>query len=154
MSDTTLLFQYCQKIVVFNEARDAVLLAKRKGEADFDGTFSFIGGKLETFDGGLLSGLQREKNEEIGTTAKLKICPSLSHNEYYIKKDGNAMVLPHYLAIYTGGDIALNEEYSEYEWVKLSELHDFKPKIDTIEPAVQWAIRIAKVTPEEEFVVI
>ena len=63
--DTT-LFQYCQKIVIFSKDGTSVLLAKRRGEADYDGVFSFIGGKLESTDGGLVQGLQREKDEEIG----------------------------------------------------------------------------------------
>jgi len=42
----------------------AVLLAKRAGEADYDGTWSFIGGKMETTDATLVAGMQREKNEE------------------------------------------------------------------------------------------
>jgi ADP-ribose pyrophosphatase YjhB (NUDIX family) len=49
-----LLFQYCQKIVVYSQDGQKVLLCKRKGEADFDGTFSFIGGKMERSDGGIL----------------------------------------------------------------------------------------------------
>ena len=39
-------FQYCQKIVVLSKDKNKVLLCKRKGEADYDGTFSFIGGIL------------------------------------------------------------------------------------------------------------
>jgi ADP-ribose pyrophosphatase YjhB (NUDIX family) len=49
------------------------LLAKRKGEADFDGVFSFIGGKMETTDETLLAGMQREKNEEVGDEVRLRI---------------------------------------------------------------------------------
>ena len=70
--DTT-LFQYCQKIVLFSQDGSAVLLARRRGEADYDGVFSFIGGKLESTDGGLVNGLRREKNEEIGSAAKIAV---------------------------------------------------------------------------------
>ena len=63
---STLLFQYCQKLVVLSTDKQSVLLAQRKGEADYDGVFSFIGGKLETTDESLLAGMRREKNEEIG----------------------------------------------------------------------------------------
>ena len=44
------LFQYCQKLIVLSEDKTQVLLAKRKGEADYDGVYSFIGGKMETTD--------------------------------------------------------------------------------------------------------
>lgn len=137
-------FQVCQKIIVIDEAADSVLLAKRYGEADYDGVFSFIGGKLENADGGIIDGLRREKNEEIGESAKLMVYPEISWNTYYEKKDGNSMFLPHYLALYKGGDILLNkEEYSEYDWVKLDELEEFEPKINTIAPAVK-AVLILK----------
>ncbi len=58
-------FQYCQKIVVFRNNNTEVLLAKRKGENDYDGTFSFIGGKMETTDNNPVEGMRREKNEEV-----------------------------------------------------------------------------------------
>lgn len=142
--DTT-LFQYCQKIVVFNRAGDSVLLAKRKGEADFDGVYSFIGGKMETTDGGFVEGLRREKDEEIGASAKLDIFPYASYNEFYVKKNGQAMVLPHYYAIYQGGDIVLSDEYSEYAWVKLSELAVFEPKIHTVSSMVENMLKLRDV---------
>ena len=59
-------FQYCQKIVVLSKDRTKVLLCKRKGEADYDGIFSFIGGKMETTDISIIEGLKREKDEETG----------------------------------------------------------------------------------------
>lgn len=81
-----LYFQYCPKLVVFNETLDKVLLAKRKGEQDYDGTFSFIGGKIETSDGGIVGGIKREKNEEIGTKAKIQVAQMPVFNAYFEKK--------------------------------------------------------------------
>lgn len=149
-----LTFQYCQKMVVLNEAKDAVLLARRKGEADYDGVYSFVGGKLETTDGGFVQGLQREKNEEIGEDAQLSICPTISYNAYFVKKDGNAMVLPHYYAVFKGGDITINEEYSDYKWVQVADLPTFEPKIDTIVGAVEWALKISTILTPEQFITI
>lgn len=146
------LFQYCQKIVVFNESTDSVLLAKRKGEADFDGVYSFIGGKMEVTDGGFMPGLRREKDEEIGKSASLDIYPYASYNEYYTKKNGQAMVLPHYYAIYRGGDIVINEEYSDFAWVKLTELDNFEPKIDTIPPMVANMLKLQQIVEPSRFV--
>lgn len=153
MPDTT-KFQVCQKIVVLNEDCSEVLLARRKGEADLDGIFSFIGGKLETTDGGIINGLKREKNEEIGTDAQISIYPIISYNAYYVKKDGNNMVLPHYFAMYRDGEIVLNDEYSEYKWVKLNELSEFQPKVDTVEPAVEQIIRLKDLAQEKDLVTI
>lgn len=69
--DTT-LFQYCQKIVLFSQDGSAVLLARRRGEADYDGVFSFIGGKLESTDDGLVNGLRREKMRKLARLLKLR----------------------------------------------------------------------------------
>lgn len=149
-----LSFQYCQKIVLFNIGHTAVLLARRKGEADYDGVYSFIGGKLETTDGSFVDGLRREKNEEIGEDAKVRIYPSLSYNAYYVKKDGSHMILPHYYAEFEGGEITLNDEYSDYEWVDLEKLSSFEPKIETVEPMVQKMTNLRPVLDQEGFVQI
>jgi 8-oxo-dGTP pyrophosphatase MutT (NUDIX family) len=152
--DTT-LFQYCQKIVIFNESENAILLVKRRGEADFDGTFSFIGGKMEVTDGSFIEGLRREKNEEIGEAVQLDIFPFASYNELYVKKSGQAMVLPHFYAIYKGGEIHLNpNEYSEYQWVELSDLDNFEPKIDSVLPMVKNMLNIKKIANISQFVPI
>lgn len=69
-------------MIVFNQDFSAVLLAKRQGEQDYDGVFAFIGGKLETTDGGLIEGLRREKDEEIGADARVSVLPTMTHNIY------------------------------------------------------------------------
>jgi ADP-ribose pyrophosphatase YjhB (NUDIX family) len=140
---STLHFQYCQKLVVYSQDEQSVLLCKRKGEADYDGVFSFIGGKMETTDGTLVEGMQREKNEEVGENFKIKVFPTFTPNAFFLKKDGNAMVLPHIYAIYQGGEIVLNEEYSEYQRVPLTEIATFEPKIGTI-PEVLEKFKILK----------
>jgi hypothetical protein len=43
MNSAELLFQYCPKFILFSKDWKSVFLAKRKGEMDYDGTFSFIG---------------------------------------------------------------------------------------------------------------
>jgi NUDIX domain len=148
--DTT-LFQYCQKIVIFNKDGTSVLLAKRRGEADYDGIFSFIGGKLESTDGGLVQGLQREKNEEIGPAARIAVVTGISLNEYFIKSNGQAMVLPHYYARFLGGEITINEEYSEYKWIAVNEIDDFEPKIETVSRIVRSIQKIEKIAAREDY---
>jgi len=131
------LFQYCQKIVVFSDDFKKILLCKRKGENDYDGIYSFIGGKMEITDPSTLEGLKREKNEEVGINFKIKIFTDFSINLSYLKKDGSYMILPHFLSQYISGDINLSDEYSDYKWVDLSELNKFEPKIETVEPIVR-----------------
>ncbi len=115
------------------------MLAKRKGEADYDGIYSFIGGKMETTDESILEGMKREKNEEIGMDAQIKVLPAETYNLLFRKKDGNSMVLPHIAAVFLSGDINLNEEYSDYKWVALNEIDDFEPKIENIPELTRWA---------------
>ena len=147
-------YQYCQKIVVLSHNLNRVLLAQRKDEEDFDGVYSLIGGKLESADINLLEGLKREKKEEIGDDAVLRIFPYLSYNEYYVKANRKRMVLPHYAAIYSSGEIHLGEEYSNYKWVDLEQLARFEPKIKTIPEAVKWAKHILSCASEADLVSI
>jgi 8-oxo-dGTP pyrophosphatase MutT (NUDIX family) len=155
MSKNT-LFQYCPKFVLFSKDRRSVLLAQRTGEQDYDGVFTFIGGKTETTDDSLLAGLQREKNEEIGENAKVKVCWSVScYQVLFRKKDGNAMVIPHHVAIHEGGDITINpEEYETYKWVPVAEIDSFEPKVPNIPEAVRAAERLIPILKDAEFATI
>ncbi len=118
---------------------DSVLLAKRKGENDFDGIYSFIGGKMEVTDGSILAGLRRERDEEVGSACKMRILLTCTNNTYFVKHDGSHMILPHYPAIYRSGKIQINDEYSEYKWIPLTKLKSFEPKIPNIFEMTLWA---------------
>lgn len=139
MNTNTTLFHYCQKLVILSADRQSVLLAKRKGEADYDGTFSFIGGKMETTDESLIAGMKREKDEEIGQAARVQVAAEESYNLTFQKRDGNMVVLPHIAGIFVSGDIQLSDEYSEYQWVALDDLDAFEPKIPNIPQLTRWA---------------
>lgn len=149
-----LFFQYCQKLIILSADKQSVLLAKRKGEADYDGTFTFIGGKMETTDGSLVAGMKREKEEEIGPNAKVKVLANESYNILFTKKDGTQMVLPHIAGMFVEGEIMLNDEYSEYKWIPLAELKQFEPKIDNIPQLTNWAIAKLQVAKNDELVEI
>lgn len=149
-----LLFQYCQKLIILSADKQSVLLAKRKGEADYDGIFSFIGGKMETTDADMVTGMKREKNEEIGIDTKVKILPYETYNVFFRKKDGNSMILPHIAGIFVSGNILINEEYSEYKWVPIAELNSFEPKIANITEFTNWALQKIRSTDEAKFVEI
>jgi ADP-ribose pyrophosphatase YjhB (NUDIX family) len=152
MQDPT-LFLYCPKLVVFSEDKQAVLLARRAKEDDYDGVFSLIGGKTETTDGGLLEGLKREKIEEIGADAHVTVCWRMScWQEWFQKSNGKTMVLPHHVALYRGGEITLNKsEYAEYRWVPLTELAAFKPLIPNIPQVVAAAQRWLPALTDADF---
>lgn len=153
MSDTT-LFQYCQKIVLFRHNDTEVLLARRQGEADYDGTYTFIGGKMETTDASILEGLRREKNEEVGDTFQIRINPMVSYNVHFVKNSGQHMILPHYYAEYIKGDIQLSDEYDDCQWVPLSELSQFSPKVENIPQITATLLASKRVFESNDFVVI
>lgn len=148
------LFQYCQKLVILSNDKQAVLLARRDGEADYDGVFSFIGGKMETSDSSLVDGMKREKDEEIGRGVVIKILPNETYNKYFVKKDGSCMVLPHIPGYFKSGDIKLSKEYSELKWVPLADLERFEPKIDGINEIALWAATKVYVANDSEFIEI
>ncbi len=147
-------FQYCQKMVVFSKEGKRVLLCKRKGERDYEGIFSFIGGKMEVKDRSIIEGLRREKNEEVGRLFKVKIYPTFVTQAFFRKSDGNSMVLPHYYAQHVSGKVKLNEEYSDYQWVGLKDLEKFEPKIPTVPAMVAQLIRLKKIMKNEEYIVL
>lgn len=144
-------FQYCQKLVVFNDDYSKVLLAKRKGEADYDGVYSFIGGKMETTDQDFKAGIKREVTEELGGDVQLEVLLDFTFNEFYRKKSGDSMVLPHHAAVYLGGEIILSDEYSEYVWVDIEDIDAFEPKIDTVASIVKKYKQILSVIGDNKF---
>lgn len=154
LMQSNLSFQYCQKLVILSADLQQVLLAKRKGEADYDGTYSFVGGKMETTDETMLAGMQREKNEEIGANAKVLVLPDETRNLLFRKQDGNAMILPHIAGIFKDGSIELNDEYSDYAWVPLVELTAFEPKIENIPTLAAWAANKLQTVDRSELVEI
>jgi 8-oxo-dGTP pyrophosphatase MutT (NUDIX family) len=127
--------------VILSPDKLSVLLAKRKGEADYDGTYSFIGGKLETSDESIVAGMKREKDEEIGDGTIVRVLPNETYNLLFRKQDGTSMVLPHIAGIHISGDIQLSDEYSDWKWVPLTDLEAFEPKIANIPQLTQWAVK-------------
>jgi len=147
-------FQYCQKIVVYSKDELSVLLCKRQGEVDLDGIFSFIGGKMEITDKNIIEGLRREKNEEVGENFKIKLFSTFTTNMSYVKKDGSAMILPHYYAIHDSGDIQLNDEYSEFRWVPIKDIVAFEPKVFSIPDILDKFAILKKIIHEAGFILI
>jgi len=147
-------FQYCPKIVVFSGDLKKVLLCRRKGENDYDGVFSFIGGKMEISDKDLLSAMQREKNEEVGKNFKIKIYHKFSNNIIFKNKNGAYMILPHYFAKHIEGEVELNNEYSEYKWVDINDLETFEPKIENIPGSVKTLLALARTIKEEDLEIL
>jgi 8-oxo-dGTP pyrophosphatase MutT (NUDIX family) len=147
-------FQYCQKLIILSPDKQSVLLAKRKGEADYDETYSFIGGKMETTDKTLLEGMKREKDEEIGQEAVVAVLPNESYNLLFRKKDGTSVVLPHIAGMFVSGNIELDEEYSDYQWVSLADLESFEPKIDNIPQLTKWALEKLENADQDQLIKI
>lgn len=151
--NTQYLFQYCQKIVLFSKDKTSVLFALRQGEADYDGTWSLIGGKMEVTDSDNLAALKREKDEEVGAGLAVDIAPMYScFTVTFRKKDGSHMILPHVVAVHVDGEIVLNhDEYTQARWLPISELPTFGPKIDNTVQVVANARKLLDVLGEQDF---
>lgn len=147
-------FQNCQKIVVFKDNNTKVLLAKRRGENDYDGVYSFIGGKMEVTDNSIIDGIQREKNEEVGLDFKIKLYSTLNYMVYFVKKDGSHMVLPHYYAQFLSGEIELNDEYTDFKWVSIDELNNFEPKIPNVFSIVNQLLKLTSIIQDNDFIIL
>lgn len=147
-------FQYCQKMVIFSKDKSKVLLCKRKGENDYDGTFGFPGGKMETTDESIIQGLTREKNEELSPAFKIKILTTFTNNILFRKKNGKAMILPYYLAIHEDGEVTINEEYSEHKWIEIENLEEFQPRMPNIPEVTKTMQRLLEISEKEDFVLI
>jgi len=147
-------FQYCPKIIIFSKDKSKVLLCKRKGENDYDGTFGFPGGKMETTDNSIIEGLAREKNEELSPSFKIKILKTFTNNILFKKKNGKSMILPYYLAIHENGEVKINEEYSEYKWVQIKDLEEFGPRMPNIPEVTEKMKKLLTISKEHDFEII
>jgi ADP-ribose pyrophosphatase YjhB (NUDIX family) len=149
-----LLFQYCPKMAVISQDKSKVLLCRRKGEVDYDGVFSLIGGKMEHRDADILDALRREKSEEVGDEFKVRVLLYPSVDVLFCKKDGARMILPHFYSEHVAGAVNLSDEYSEARWVSLDELDKFTPKIENISWIVPQLMRNGAAAGHAEFVEI
>jgi len=129
-------------------------LAKRIGERDYDDVYSFIGGKMETNDADIIEGLRREKAEEVGSEFIIDLYPVYNVMKFFVKKDGNYMVLPHFYARHVRGGVKLSPEYSGYKWVPISKLQSFEPKIPNIPEVVGRLLQIVPLIKKEDLVEI
>ena len=146
------LFQYCPKIAVFDGEK--VLLCRRAGEADLDGVFTFVGGKMEHDDLTIVDGLRREKDEELGADVHLAVLTRYSINVEFDKADGSRMILPHYLADWLGGEIKLSAEYSEHRWVTTDQLAGFTPIVPNVADICSQLARLREIARPADFVTI
>ena len=97
---------------------------------------------METTDTDLRAGIKREVTEEIGTDVQIEVLLDFSFNEFYRKKSGDSMVLPHHIARYLGGEIKLSYEYSDFAWANVDAIDKFEPKIDTVASIVQKSKKV------------
>lgn len=148
------LFLYCPKLVIVSQDQTKVLLGRRKNENDYDGIFSFFGGKMEITDQDIMEGICREKNEEIGSSCWIKFYPDFSTNYTFRKQDGNYMIIPHYYAEFGEGKIILSDEYSEYKWLHVDRLDSFEPKIPTIPEIVRKLLALSKIIGANDLIKI
>lgn len=64
------------------------------------------------------------------------------------------MILPHYFAKHLKGEVKLNDEYSEYKWVKIEDLKEFEPKIKNIPESVNKLLKLGKIIEDDDLDII
>ena len=65
------------------------------------------------------------------------------------------MILPHFYAIHDSGEIKLNkEEYSEFRWIPIKDIHNFEPKFFTIPEILNKFSILKKIINETDAVII
>jgi len=136
------------KLVIIKDGTH-VLLAKRKGELEYDGVWNFPGGRKERTDANILENLQREKNEELGTSCKIRIYAELAYVTHFIRKDGIPVIVSCFPAIYEGGEIELCEEYSEYKWCPVEDV-GVTPRIPGTEHDLQQTRKLLQIQKDDD----
>ncbi|NQU33821.1 MAG: hypothetical protein HQ521_11340, partial [Bacteroidetes bacterium] len=48
------------------------------------------------------------------------------------------------------GEVKLNDEYSEYKWVKIEDLEEFEPKIKNIPESVNKLLKLGKIIGDDD----
>jgi hypothetical protein len=110
---------------------------------------------MQTTDSSIQTAMGREKNEEIGELAQVKVCLTIARPVLFHKKDGSQMIVPHHIAQFVGGKVVLSDdEYSEYKWAGLDQLQSFEPKVENIPELIDWALKLKVLLTEKDFVIV
>lgn len=150
MTEPETLYQYCPKVALFYD--DTVLLARRVGEADLNGLYSLVGGKIEHSDPLVTDGIFRELTEEIGHSVAGELLATFCVPVEYTKKDGSRMILPHYYAHYLGGNITLNPaEYTDYLWCPVVDLPGRTDVIPNVHEICHQLLRLVRIATPADF---
>lgn len=126
-------FSLAQKIVLFNE-KNEILLMKAKNDEKWD----LPGGHFEKNDTDILESLKREVAEEIGESVDFEILEEISV-ELRKYKGEFKNVKAVYLAKYNLGKIKLSEEHSDFQWISLAEIENLKS-----EDCKEWLQRVVE----------
>lgn len=146
---TAILMHCVPKLAIVHQHEGKVLLCRRANETDLNGVFTFIGGKMELADADIVETLRRERDEEIGPDVRLRLLHTYSIITEYRRLDGLRQILPHYLAFYVGGRIALSSEYSEAIWVHIRHLDGWEaPMIRNIPGVLQGLMALRSIADE------
>lgn len=107
------------KLIIQNSAGE-ILVLKRRGYGDLDGTWDIPGGRIESTED-LITGLKREVREEIGVDFVGKPQIIAAQDIFPADSDRHIVRLTHLLT----EDIAninLSDEHSEYRYAQAVEL--------------------------------
>lgn len=119
-----------QRAVIYDQKTKKFLIAKMSDlESEFCkkyGPWEFLGGRLNRGEE-ILDGIKREIEEEAGKI-EYEIIDSLGF--FLFETRSRKIILTGYLVNYTGGEIELDNEHSEYRWQTAEEMmknKEYKP---------------------------
>jgi len=108
-------FRITFKAVILNKNNEILLIKRRADDVHFPSVWEIPGGRVEIGENPF-KGFEREIREE--TNLKIKIIEPLKVN-YFIRDDGQKILLTSFLCSSLTKKVELNEEHTEYEWVGL-----------------------------------
>ena len=121
--------------IIYNDGQEFLITKRSMGEEQWPGRWSVPGGKLSKEDYvhtplthknqwyyALTDTLKREVKEEVGLTVGK---PEYLLDLIFLRKSGIPTVVLSFFAEYLGGDVRLDDEHSEYAWVRAEDLSNY-----------------------------
>lgn len=106
--------------------KNEFLIVKRSSHKIYAGQWRMIGGKIEEGEMAWEAGLRELKEETSNVPNLFWVLPSLNH--FYNHRSNNIELIPAFAArLEYDSEIVLNEEHTEYKWIKCSKMEQFVP---------------------------
>jgi len=116
-------------LIIINKKKEILLLKRSPHKKSYPNRWNFISGKIE--DESPIECANREIIEELGAEFKFEL---INKGDSFIDKqeEGEWEVYP-FTYMFISGRIKINDEHSEYKWIKQTELNSYDIVPGTLE---------------------